>query len=461
MTAIRDQYGNKVLKADDGTVLVESGGNTTLELKIDADLQIDGIVKDGSNLVSQITEKANNIAFVQSDNAKKRVFNYNGYYEGNSVAVYKSDKTAPTFNSGTLKIEFYAKLQNIAVSQRLIECDEAVNRGWSVYTSATHIVLFNGITTVQNVIPITVADENIWKLYTIYLDYDTPAINGIVDGVVRYGGFFTPIPLSNPNNNPWYLFGSGNPAASSWIGDISWLTFETGVDIFNQKLGVQSLSPFTFYKRHANKSRNIKAFLSSRYLKDAVINSSDEITTIYDEQGNTYTSSGTNAVKITNKGLYFQGSAYLQRTGFEIGTNDFFIGKWVNNSNSNDANIYQNSGITIDKNSGNYRVNGNVIAAFNTNTNEYVWVLRKTNVLYYGVDGLQGGSIADSTNYTLSDTIIGSNNFIGYIDDVLPSIGDSILNPATFVSGPKKLEPPRRRSLDSHILQFPNTIIQL
>lgn len=68
---------NKILRATSGEVSVDSGGNSSLILKLDADLQQrNRIFKDGSNAVSQITEKAQNIPFVQSDSAKQPVYNY-------------------------------------------------------------------------------------------------------------------------------------------------------------------------------------------------------------------------------------------------------------------------------------------------------------------------------------------------------------------------------------------------
>lgn len=210
-----------------------------------------------------------------------------------------------------------------------------------------------------------------------------------------------------------------------------------------------------WYKRYSNKDGKIKGHLTSRNLDVAVINSADEITSIYDEIGNVFTSSGTNAVKWTPKGFYFQGSAYLQRTGFLIGTDDFFIGRWVSNANSNDAVISQNSNVIISKVSGNYEVNGNVIGAFSTNKNEYPWALRKSGVLYYGINGVLKGSVADTTNYTLSDYLLGSNAFVGYMDDDLLPITDSIYDPTGYSIDDKVFKPPMRKSLDPNFVQYP------
>lgn len=467
---LRDQYGNKVLRIASGEVLVDSNGNNTKILDLNTYLYpVNQIHKDSNNLVSQITDRAQGIPFVQSDNAKKPVYNYDGYFQFDGTDdFFKTPSYNPKCYDYVGKSAFYftfwVYFDNLTGDQNIyaLSTDTASSTDFYIrmFNSGQLQVVISGIGGVNTVT--TISANALTRIDVVFTGTKIYLItNGIKnnESAATIGG--------NNNNRRAYLGTRYNSNTYVLKGRIYSIESKIGVfpynvDVINGTTVFNPIyKPFTHLKRFANKNGNIKAFLSSMYLKDAVINSSDEITSIKDEQGSVYSSSGTNAVKITNKGLYFQGSAYLQRTGFAIGTNAFFIGLWVNNSNANDANIYQNSGITIDKNGGNYRINGNVIGALSTNNYEYVFALRLSGVLYYGINGVLKGSVADTNNYTLSDTIIGSNNFIGYVDDVLPSIENSIINPTGYSVGQKVFEPPRRRCLDSHILQFPNTIIQL
>jgi len=81
-------------------------------LHIDADLQTPNqIHKDGTNKVSQITDKAQGIAFTQSDDAKKPIYNYDGSFEfaGGSRKYLVGDKkaTLPKLGDFTIKLKIH------------------------------------------------------------------------------------------------------------------------------------------------------------------------------------------------------------------------------------------------------------------------------------------------------------------------------------------------------------------
>lgn len=462
---------SKILRNASGEIITDDGDSSSgLILSIQPNLQIPfSVLKGETNLVRQITDVDRGIAFVQNDPLKQRVYNHAGYYEGLAGTVpYNSnqllnlgDKDWTIRGRYTVKsLSGYSPL----LSNRL--SGNTLGMAVTGYVGLPLLAIFMGG------VSYTIGsgrNDNLTIGFIMDFFFEKRGnrvkvfrSHPFYGGVHKYYDVVLPQSFIEDTLEPVKLFYDPYTPTSGFIHDLHHLIIEEGSRYYDSALvGTEVDSdtnpewnrPFTHLKRYKADGNKV-FFLTSNYLKDAVIDSSNQITSIYDEFGGQLIDGGTNSVKNSNKGFLFNQS-FLSKAGYTIGTNDFYIGFWVKTTDITDANLFQNSNITIAKSSSNYIVNSNTIGALNITKYTYISVLRKTGVLYWFINGVYFGSVADTSNYSLSNLVIGSNTFVGYIEDVLMSIGDSIINPAGYSVGDKVFQPPKRRSLDNRFIQFP------
>ena len=464
---------DKVLSSVSGEI-INPDASVSTKIHIDTDLQLPNrIFKDGSNLVRQITDKAQNIPFL-SKHASVSVNPSYAYNDGDGFPyIAFLPTTKGLISKDAVNID-YTKSFVIELMWRPTVFPYASNQYLFSHCSASDInlgafvrIIGNQTTINSNLVSIDPSlvgitlTAGVWYhlMYIIDQDSTVKRVFAYLNG--KYVGPAS-IPAKGNVTQPLGVgitpYGNG---VNTLNGDVSYCKVYSGLGIMkaNQTLpttGQQVFTPrkpFFYYKRYKDDGYK-KLFFSSKYLKDASIDVSNQITTIKDEFDSIITDAGTNKVKWNPKGFYFNQS-FLTNSGYLIGTNDFFIGFWIKNTDSANSDLFKNSNITISKVSNNYDINSNTIGLFSTSNYEYLTVIRRTGILYWFINGKYIGSVSDTSNYTLSDLIIGSNSFIGYIDGVLLSIGDSIIDPTGFSVGQKVFNPPLRGGFDSEIFKFP------
>ena len=476
---------DKILRSQDQSILVDSVGNSTKILHIDTDLQTPNrIFKDGSNLVSQITDKAQNIAFI-ADVGKEYTFNYGGYFEGDGTKKMRSTKRISDINTFTFR--WVSKGVSSGGANLFVL---SANLDWYLNQAGNIINLYDGTTTHS-----LFAGSYGIDIYNLFeLCYDGTNCVLLINGAVKSKSTPSIATLSSSEKLSIFSYQFNDTANLNGsfkqvqiydrsIYDLANLNVS---DVIHQTTGENFT--YIWYKRYKPDGYK-KLFLSSRYLKDATINSSDEISTIYPEIGDVLINNLAEKPTLTKGSIYFgntSGLRFLEAGRLDFSSNDFYCGLWVKYSAFNTVNGFignddqpnNDSGLVIQyyKTTNEYWVllsntgsSFDQIATFSftetLDTYVYVAVMRKSDTLYFYRNGILLGTYALPEGYdifySLDKYLIGSRsrpqpNFmhLGHIDDFLVSIGDSIIDPTGKSIGEKVFEPPRRRSLESEFIQF-------
>lgn len=457
-------------------------------LHIDTDLQqVNRIHKDGSNKVKQITDKVNNTPFV-SDAGNEPIFSYeDGYkFDGINDILY-SNKNVDT--TGLLTIEFWLKLNTTSGAQMIMSGD-GTSAIWELYFNNKTLTLYSpsgggigvnfdaeDLTSTHFHIAMVFEGTYIYTFFNGVL-YSSNLHNGGLDnsGFLQFGRVkrVSSFPLNG------YIKG---------IRFYNYLKYDTtgvvGSAVFTPK------QPFSYYKRY-REDGNKKLFISSRYLKDAVIDSSDRIESIeseIDKLTDSYLANEYNPIlhqlDITKQPLYTKEGLYFDKTrgdylysynsensdarvGSITPSDDLTVMFWHKPTSmashqglfgggpgvgGNDVNIFwngvQNPGYKYEIYPIMYPSNTYPLDVFN-----HICYINKNDIAYLIINGI----LIDSASDVLFDTdqafiatfgtCFGTTtNMDGYIDDQLVSFTAEI-DPTGYTIGDKVFEPPRRRSLE-------------
>lgn len=477
-------------------------------LHIDTDLQqVNRIFKDENNKVKQITDKVNNIAFVQTDVAKQPTYNYDGYYEfgaDDEVAMVSDNRTF-RFLDGDFTIIF--RVNNLHYTEI-----SYIFRKMS-YPNDFEFFVGSGYSSTQK-LGIQIYKTNIHgsTRHNIFSDIGdcTKSWTCVITGKIDDSNLICRSVSINDNNTVHHKSDiitiplvdiAGLATAPIEIGKKNRSNFEYlkiyNTAFLNDKVLDISIGdtfnvpqPFRFHKRYRTDSTK-KLFLSSKYLKDAEIDSSDEVTKItnYINSQNDF-STLNHGIFLSNKGIIFDDSIQVPHLStnntniINLTDDDFYMGLWVYDNEpvnkyapyitKDNLNTGNRSFSFIRSNDGHYYFSMSVdgvsideqldFGVAKLSTYEYISVLRKGDILYGFVNGVLNQTHNLPTTYIIKDVsnniMIGvfsttlPHNFTGYLDDVLISIGDSIINPTGKSIGYKCFEPPRRRGNNSEIQQY-------
>lgn len=491
-----------------------------LEVNTDRQLPNKIFVDESTNKAKQVTDKAKGLPFFELSSANQPIFSNDGYYDFQTAnTILYNKKTVidftkpftyetlfymPTF-SGTKGLfsmidntNFYEYLElnvqsfasdfsfNVGAKANnalLISTDSG---GYGEYDSLNHLML--------------IFASN--KLCFI--------INGVVRGLIAID--FTGRSLEFDH----YPTCFGNQYVRSNFGAIHKLYYARAynhplIDIDNMAIAngdvlfdPSTRTAFNYYHRHKD-DEYIKAYISSKYLKNAIIDNSNKIESLYssvnvvdDETSGafrTFAYEGVQAKQptLTNQGLLFdKGNSQeclLKKSGVNYFAriselNNWYISLWFK-PNSTDVNqffLYFNVGpgryMKLLYNWTGGQGGGRIAFADNSGTNiealgiypvgDFVHVAFERDEVNqrhnYFINGYYVGFTA-FPNLTYSDRLLnlrlgsqGGSLFTScYIDDVLPIINrpTPLINVTGYSVGDKVFEPPKRGGFEDYILQYP------
>lgn len=298
---------NKVIRSSSDEIFDNDAANPSKLLHVDFDLQQrNRVFKDGSNLVSQVTDKARNIPFVYKTGNPQFVHSDDGihYAEFDNGGV-----VADNINLGyvdSLSIEFWFRTSNKDTT--------GIRVLWS-YNGANGLMLnayFNDNKIVSNfgthTFPIV---NDTWHHFKYYISNSTLWL--FFDGEL-FAVSATALTPSNDNTFSWGVNYTGsnlctdidmkNIILHTDLPELSFSSGDIGTQVFAPK------SPFFYYKRYKEDGNKL-AYINSRFLQDAVINTSDEISSLKNEIANgvgVVNTVASNFPKYTNKGFLFDGT---------------------------------------------------------------------------------------------------------------------------------------------------------
>lgn len=336
---------NKVLRNTAGEVLQDSAGSSSKIFHIDTEFLPNRIFKDGSNLVSQVTDKVNNLPLV--NNTTLPDFDYDKGFGFDGVQIFRNDDFNTTIKRCIIHVKVQFDSLMVADNKFLSFLDRS-------FSSSNRVVF--GLATITGVKTLyfyynTVSGPQTSYAWTptIGQEYDVTAVyeNTTLEYALYIDGVkvaFTTA-IGDRENTAGYLAIGAIPGFAGegkmYMKSLSLYNYEnldiaTAEGVINSLVGKET---FTYYKRYNN--TNIVSYLNSRYLKDAVINSNDEIEKLENEIALSGFDSGdstnypidlyqvtqTKRPTITKKGIYFDGTnvidALLKKTIYQSFTTDY------------------------------------------------------------------------------------------------------------------------------------------
>ena len=459
-------------------------------LHIDTDIQQPNrIFKDSSNLVRQITDKSQNISFL-SDSGKEPIYNYgntnsNGYpyFEFNNKKISTVNEIVFNHNS-EFSFEFWIAFTEFtnSTSGFIFQWGDDTNYdnfSAKVTLNTKIFQVCNYSINVESILGITLQTNTFYHIYCGVKDgYINAFFNGYymgrttnsstnVNAKLHLGDTYNNIrPLTDTYISNLFFYDNDN------IGFGSDTAPSVGTKVFNPNF--KSYTIFKKYKEDDNK----KLYLSSMYLKDATISNSDNtISNIRNQIGdkvlipNSYVKLDDGFKFGDPSGAIFFNPDSGDLSDYNIGTNNFYASAWfkcVDNateyvnilrdlSSSPNIVIYSyngNASIVIKDGIGGEQINS---ASFTPTLGEWFHLAggRKDDIIWLSVNGKL---LILSTNNTIlnipnatSQLRLGGKFFyssnICIMDDLLLSIGESIINPQGYSIGQKVFKLPQRNSL--------------
>ena len=465
-------------------MLKEDGVDSHLILNIDSDLQqVNRIHKDSTNKVRQITDKVSGIPFVQTNPAKQPTYIYGeGYRFGGNYPM-----EGLPINKGFeyLSISFDMKFKAIGTSYCLLLGDGATSlpiryRYMSAGYIRFEIYLYNSAGTnigygLFRLDGYETIDEDYHVDITLANFNGTRKIKAFINGNELPAEGYSLTAGEHYFSTP-KLFGQNGWADYGWDIIIDNLSIKEikASDVFSDDYKPKGLpQPFSYYKRY-REDGNKKLFISSRYLKDAVIDVDDNITSIKDEITNSnFVSVGTfldNGFRSDNT----LNATYLNLNPYAgiVGDKNLMFGCWFKH---NDTVLYdhyypvKNSAFNIDiidYGTSSSRIYvmfkgesflhnrdfghnwGYISIAYDFSENK-LYLLLNGKIIDIFTTTIGTASFNNIQFHTTSTTLTDYNgdDFL-FIENVLPIsiVGKSV--------GDEVYEPPRRRSLDSEFIQY-------
>lgn len=503
-------------------------------LHIDTDLQLPNRIhkSDTDNKVRQITDKAQNIALVQTDPAKQPVYNYGGYYSFDGVNdVLYNPKMFYDFSKPNYTLFLLVRPTNLAKQQTIMAC--RANGGNTFFTlyqyNTTGLysaqVRINGTTlyAANASVPLVVNQWNTIVL-TVANNQASIIINGKMAGSAygfTHSGFSIPYLTVAPtqignefNRAGWFFAGDiayirmiqqDFPQWQQRNADNTTLQFNDGATVFNDAF--LRNSGFTHFQRYPDNGTN-KLYISSKYLKGAVIDSGNKVEKLYTyfrgvdggayagqtllhymyeatlskrpevtKNGLKFTSSNNTILRTTNDGDRGISSGNYYYT-YENLLSDICLMAW----HTPQSLASHQCLLTLGDVQNNYIVRVFYNAMQNTgnrylfydNTNlssipdiyalgsyNHICTIRKNGIWYYFINGvLKNTSVPSNTSNPsiYVNLMIGGLPSMNYcdclLDDVFVAHNNSIIDPTGFSVGQKVFEPPRRGEFEGTIKQY-------
>lgn len=473
-------------------------------LHIDTDLQIPNrIHKSASdNKVKQITDKAQGIIFSQTDVNKQPVYNYDGYLQPNAQTAMVGNK--PLLLSGkdfTIRGRWIVRPSIQGFEWAFSTRNSGNNQGISITLGANCSV---GIFTPTGYINLSsypysvgdIVDFIVEKRGAIYQGYFTNH-SAIASGLFLYytSNANTPLILESSSIMP-RLFDSGVLGYSGCGSSLLFLIIEEVNHYFNinntSEKPIDVRNPvwnnsFHHHQRYPEDGFK-KLFISSKYLKDAVIDSADNVTYIKSSVGaDVYLRNlSTNKPKWTKKGIDFsivnQSTLVINNRIITGYYSKYFFGCWHNPKPISGVSQYiaqfssENHIRTAEflydfvyDNWGGYRYTflhdgtwTKIADVYSPNEYHYLSQLIHGSTIYMLIDGiLKATKSIVHNDYYHADVFLGSYNgtggspLDGLVDDCLLALNDSIIDPTGYVVGNKVFEPPTRGRFDGTFKIYP------
>jgi len=437
-------------------------------LHIDIDMQLPNrIFKDSTNKVSQITDKAQNIAFVQTDVNKQPTFEYGKgvRFDGEKPLVWASGAYDQQLEFFIL--QFQIEFKSIDYGNRYLMFFRDTVYGYLGLRYGTtlefnlgtfsHIFSFSSGVIDRLDVPIKVM---LGKLPYTSVDGIIYSANyfAAIDGVVQYYIFSTDSNKIRITNNLQIFGWDGfNSYGEAIMDNFQIHSIDSSFRILKNDIPKLYKEKFTHFKRY--KADGLKEFfLSSKFLDGVIIDVNDNITSIKCSIGTDVFTYSTNKPKWTKTGLLFAGGQVLQSTNtYSFGISDFFIGFWANPTA--DAVILRfGTDIKIGKDSTNDYFETNLIKTYASQTltgYKYYCFIRISGTLFLLINGQTQAIKVESIDYSTPLMAIIGGTFAGLFDEPLLAVGDSIIDPTGYAVGNKVFEPPMRGQFDGTIKQFP------
>ena len=456
---------NSVLKSIGGEVYSETADASNLILHIDTDLQFSNRIHKSAtdNKVKQITDKAQGIAFTQTDVNKQPVYNYEGYYSFDGVNdVINGQKQVIDYSKPfTVEFWFYPLqlTQFTLFAQRLNGNNSEFLTCYCFDSSLDILGYIGGVS--RFIVNINTSNLLINQWNHVYFIISPRQGTAIVNGIMKNGSVYSdftslslslniPLQIGNEYERGGFFFSGNlknliayNTYNNDWLyrtDDLSSVRIPTGTQVFTPE------QPFHHYVRYPD-----NGFISSKYLKDAVIDSADNITSLKSSIGTDVFTFSTNKPTWTKKGLLFASGQILQSANtYTFGTSNFYIGLWANPTANADILSFGTS-IKIGKDATNdyFETNGTKTYASQTITGyKYYALIRISGVLYFLINGQLQATKTESIDYSTALQVIVGGTYAGLFDEPLFSIGDSIIDPTGFSVNQKCFEPPTRGGFD-------------
>lgn len=471
MSVQKDIRDGKVHANIAGEVLSTTAAESNKVFHVDGDLQVPNRThKNNINVVSQITDKAHNVALTG-----ECTYDYDKYIEITNVDGVR----------GVNKKGFKIGLSDFImfVDFEFINFDERYTYLFGLMNAVNKMAfgLRNGsITTVDQLQLITTTTGGDYRSdtfsytfsastrYKIVLIRQNDLLFFIVDNVLINKVFFTNKNLYGADDLLWG-FGNSFDAASNEVKVYQTKFFNNQTDdrltIDSPLFDVYDMSyitdNFKYIKRYPNDGLN-KVYFSSKFLKDAIIDVNNKIEKIYNSLSNTFFEQLVLANKPTHtqNGIEFLSGESLTQVSsdeYAYGTGNFYLGQWVNFKNESQVFAIGNDIlIGIDATNIYVETSGGKLYANRANAaNEgykYIGFHRENGVTYLTIDGYFENSRTESVNYGNNVAIIGGV-FIGTFEDLL-SRKEKLITFAGKTQGKKVFEPPYRGGFNSDIKQF-------
>lgn len=501
-------------------------------LHIDTDLQLPNRIhkSDTDNKVRQITDKAQNIVFVQTDPAKQPVYNYGGYYSFDGVNdVLNNPKMFYDFSKPNYTLFLLVRPTNLAKKQTIMACRANDVTFFTLYQNNTTgmysaVMRINGagIYGAAGTVPLV---ENQWNtiVLTVADNQASIIINGKMSGSgygLTHSGFSIPDLTVAPtqighefDRAGWFFAGDiayikmeqkDYPEWQQRVPNLSALQFENSATVFDDTF---LRTPFHHYQRYPDNGTN-KLFISSKYLKDAVIDSADKVEKLYTYfrgvDGGTYAGQSllpymyeatlSKRPKVTKNGLKFTSSnnTILRTTndgnqGISYGNyyytyenllSDICIMTWHNPQSlaSHQCLLTLSSHryfhimsvfYNAMQNTGNrylFYDSTNLVSIpdiYALGSYNHICTIRKNGIWYYFINGILKNTSVPSNTSNPSiyvNLMIGglpSENYCDcLLDDIFIVHNTLPINPSGFSVGQKVFEPPRRGDFDGIIKQY-------
>jgi len=176
---------NKVKRNPTGEVVDNAADDSDLLLSLDSDIQQPWwIFKNGSNLVKQVTDKANNLPFfAQSGN--EYTYNYDGYFTRASGQYSNSSKNLNADLSSGYFFEAWVRIHDLTAHTNLFRFENTYGFTWYVYP-LENMFKFRYIdatgSKANTGIPISLLSEDEWFHFAAQMDNVTKKMHWYLNG---------------------------------------------------------------------------------------------------------------------------------------------------------------------------------------------------------------------------------------------------------------------------------------